>query len=188
MFDRLFIKDVDETTLIEKAKTDERYFWYLYDRYVDKVYRFVRRRTQHESDAEDIVSEVFMAVAANIGNYDTQKEQKFTTRLLRITNNKLSDFLRKHYKNQIDEYTDIETIETSDNYDHADRLTKVDLYEKVLACAEKLPAKQSSMFILRFVEWYRNNEIAEIYNVNEKTVSSTLFVALRKIKEEVASY
>jgi DNA-directed RNA polymerase specialized sigma24 family protein len=97
MFDWVFPGSVDEKTLIEKAKTNHHDFGRLYDRFVDVVYRFVRRHVAHEQDAEDIVSDVFMAVALKIGQYETTREQKFTTRLLAIAKYKLADHRRAVY-------------------------------------------------------------------------------------------
>ena len=97
MFDWVFPEAVDEKTLIEKAKITHHDFGRLYDRFVDVVYRFVRRHVSNEQDAEDIVADVFMAVALKIGQYDTTRDQKFTTRLLAIAKYKLADHRRSIY-------------------------------------------------------------------------------------------
>jgi RNA polymerase sigma factor (sigma-70 family) len=94
MFDRLFSKPVDDSVLIEQAKENREAFAKLYDRFSSMVYRFARQRVATDQDAEDIVSETFMALAANISTYDATKSKKCTTRILSIAHNKITDYLR----------------------------------------------------------------------------------------------
>lgn len=180
MFERLFSVEIDEKTLIEKAKTDHRDFARLYDRFVHVVYRFVRRHVQTEQDAEDIVSETFMAVATKIISYDTSREQKFTSWLLAIAKYKLADHRRAVY-NKSEESFD-ESYDPAYETDMAWMLTNTVLYEKIFAFVQTLSKRQGSIFFLRYIEELSNKEIATLYDIDERTVSSTLSIVAWKIK------
>lgn len=186
MFDRLFIDALDEKTLIEKAKTDQRYFSYLYDRYIDRVYRFVRRKVNNEQDVQDIVSQVFMTVAEKIDTYDITADHKFSTRLLGIAHNKTLHALRERYTHHDLSLEEME-ISNHPSYeeDYAWLLANKDLYDTIITFVQGLSDRQSSLFFLKFVEGYKNKEIATMINIDEKTVSSTINVVIKKIKNEI---
>ena len=49
----------DDRLLIEAAQADPARFVEIYERYVDRIYAFVSRRTEARAAAEDITSQVF---------------------------------------------------------------------------------------------------------------------------------
>lgn len=188
MFDRLFPEKLDENALVEKAKTSDYYFGRLFDAYSQRVYRFVRRRVQNDADAEDLVSEVFMTVAAKIRTFDTTSWIKFTSRLFGIAYNKLLNYFRDEAPAYQEMMYDTEEVQQQEILtDFAALFTQRHLYEKIVAFVQSLAQKQSSIFFLRFVEGYHNNEIASMLNIHEKTVSSTIYVVCQKVKDHVGS-
>lgn len=182
MFDRLFDQPLSDIQLIEKAKENHRDFARLYDRFVHVVYRFVRWHVASEHDAEDIVSETFMAVAMRINQYDTTREQKFTTWLLGIAKYKLADHRRSVYKKP--EVHMDESFDPGYETDMVELLTHQELYDRILACASHLPPQQGSMFFLRYVEELTNKEIAALCELDEKTVSCTLSIVTKKLRKQ----
>ncbi len=184
MFEWLFSEKRDELTIIEWAKTNQRDFAHLYDLYVHRVYNFVRRRVANNEDAEDIVSETFMAAAMRIQDYD-HKKWSFTTWLFSIAHHKFLDKMRVVYVEK-DVNTQIDDIyEVAYEKDYIQLLSDRQLYERIIAFVKTLPDRQSSLFFLRYVEWLPNKELAEIYDIDERTVSSTLSHVCAKIKKWV---
>lgn len=184
MFDRLFVKDVDEVTLIEEAKTNQQAFARLFDLFADEVYGFVRRRVSSDQDAEDIVSETFMALAARIQDYNADK-WKFKTRLFSIANYKFLDKMRKVYEEKeihIDDEFDLWYEK-----DFAKILSNKQLYNKILNCVKTLSDRQSSIFFLRYVEELSNKEIASVCDIDERTVSSTLSIVLKRVRDRISN-
>ena len=57
---------VDETTLVEQAKTDPEAFGLLYERYVDRIYNYIYYRTGNQHDAEDLTAKVFFQALNHI--------------------------------------------------------------------------------------------------------------------------
>ena len=73
-------------TNIEKAKAgDQVTFTFLLDFYWNEVYGFMIKRTENETDTEDIVIETFSKAFDKISNYNS--EYGFTTWLIAIAKN-----------------------------------------------------------------------------------------------------
>lgn len=82
-----------ENDLIRQAQHDLRKFTHLYDRYVQRVYRYLLVRTGSQTDAEDLTSQTFMAAMENLHQFKGQRP--FAAWLLGIAKNKRADFYRK---------------------------------------------------------------------------------------------
>jgi RNA polymerase sigma-70 factor, ECF subfamily len=94
--DRLAAEDpaqLDDATLVERARTDADAFGHLYDRYSDPIYRFVYRRLGERETAEDLTAEVFFKALRAIDSYRPQTAP-FSAWLYRIAQNAVIDHLR----------------------------------------------------------------------------------------------
>ena len=79
---------------IEKAKAgDQSAFTFLLDRYWNEVYGFMLKRTENETDTEDITIETFAKAFGKISTYNP--EFQFNTWLIAIAKNVHIDLLRK---------------------------------------------------------------------------------------------
>ena len=79
---------------IEKAKKgDQIAFTFLLDHYWNEVYGFMLKRTENETDAEDITIETFSKAFDKISTYNS--EFQFNTWLIAIAKNVHIDMLRK---------------------------------------------------------------------------------------------
>ncbi len=68
-------------------------FTLLYERYADKLYRFVYFKTWHRETAEDLVSVAFMKALENIAKFDSSRGN-FSSWLYRIAHNTVIDHYR----------------------------------------------------------------------------------------------
>ena len=80
----------DEAELIERARRDLREFAVLYERHVDRIYRFVYRRVQNGGVAEEITSEVFTKALHAMPRYQ-YTGSPFAAWLYRIAANTIAD-------------------------------------------------------------------------------------------------
>ena len=79
---------------IDKAKNgDQIAFTFLLDFYWNEVYGFMLKRTENETDAEDIVIETFSKAFDKLASYNS--EFQFNTWLIAIAKNVHIDLLRK---------------------------------------------------------------------------------------------
>ena len=92
---------------IEKAKKgDQVSFTFLLDFYWNEVYGFMLKRTENETDAEDITIETFSKAFDKITTYNS--EYQFNTWLIAIAKNVHIDMLRKKKSSHFVEITDNE--------------------------------------------------------------------------------
>ena len=64
----------DEMALLRRLQTgDERAFEALYERHMPPVYRYALRMTGSESDADDVVQELFLALIRSARGYDPER-------------------------------------------------------------------------------------------------------------------
>ena len=85
----------DERRLIEAAQADPARFVDVYERYVDRIYAFVSRRTGSRAVAEDITSQVFEQALGTIGRFEW-RGVPLSAWLFRIASNALADHWREH--------------------------------------------------------------------------------------------
>lgn len=84
----------DVRTLVERARDGDRQaFAALYDRYLDQVYGYIRRRVGDQQTAEDLCSEVFLKALRGIRSFTWQGADPGAW-LIAIARNRLRD----HYK------------------------------------------------------------------------------------------
>lgn len=94
-------------THIEKAKKgDQVAFTYLLNHYWNEVYGFMLKRTENETDSEDITIETFSKAFDKIATYNP--EFQFNTWLIAIAKNVHIDMLRKKKSSHLVEITDEE--------------------------------------------------------------------------------
>ena len=92
---------------IEKAKKgDQVAFTFLLDHYWNEVYGFMLKRTENETDSEDIAIETFSKAFDKIATYNP--EFQFNTWLIAIAKNVHIDMLRKKKSTIFVEITDEE--------------------------------------------------------------------------------
>ena len=84
----------DDRRLIEAAQADSARFVEIYERYVDRIYAFVSRRTGNRATAEDITSQVFEQALRTIERFEW-RGVPVSAWLFRIASNALADHWRE---------------------------------------------------------------------------------------------
>lgn len=87
--------DDSDERLASACDTDPTAFGALYDRYVDRVYRYCARRLPTVEAAEDATSQTFMEALRSIGRYRADRAT-FRTWLFAIAHHVVVDQLRAH--------------------------------------------------------------------------------------------
>lgn len=153
----------------------------LYDRYIDKIYKFVYIKTSNQDIAEDITSEVFYKAMNSIDSFKSQEWSSFKSWIYTIANNKVIDF----YRTQKTE-TDIE--DCFDLWIHSDFAHDVDnkdKLQKILEFLDTLKADQKEVIMLRIWEDLSYKEISEI---TWKTLDNCKKIVSRNLKTIQANF
>ncbi len=83
-----------EPGLVQAAQDDPAAFGALYERYLDRVYAYMRVRTRNADDAADLTQQVFLQALAALSRFHDQRVP-FAVWLFRIARNSAIDFHRR---------------------------------------------------------------------------------------------
>ncbi len=180
---------VDERQLVRRAqKGDKVAFETLVQRHQQRVFAVARGILKRQEDVEDIAQQVFVKAYFSLKRFD--QRAAFSTWLYKITVNECWDLLRKRKarplvyeadfsEEQSRQYTTPER-EASKAPDASDRMALREQLENMLSQLDK---RDRAMLVLKEVEGFSVEEIAESMGLNANTVKVRLFRARRRIIE-----
>lgn len=173
-------------TNIEKAKKgDQVAFTFLLDYYWNEVYGFMLKRTENETDAEDIAIETFAKAFDKIAVYNP--EYGFNTWLIAIAKNVHIDMLRKKKSSLFVEITDEEDQQAYTVADSTptveDQLIKDQNLSSLLDCIKQLKPQYQEVIQLRYFQELSYQEIAEQLNEPLNNVKIKLLRAKKLLAE-----
>ena len=144
--------------------------------YTKNIFRFLMNSMRDDDAASDIVQDCYMKLWQNREKVD---EEKVKSWLFTVAHHSMINYLKTEArKKTIDEY--IHDVHVCHNQ-HFD-------VKKIIDNAlNELPPIQKSIILLRDLEGYRYDEIAEILKINESQVKVYLFRARVKIKNMLKS-
>jgi RNA polymerase sigma-70 factor (ECF subfamily) len=149
---------------IEKAKKgDQIAFTFLLDHYWNEVYGFMLKRTENETDSEDITIETFSKAFDKIASYNP--EYQFNTWLIAIAKNVHIDLLRKKKSSHFVEITDEEDQQAYNVADSSpsaeDELITEQNLSQLLQFIKELKPHYQEVIQLRYFQEMSYQEIAE---------------------------
>lgn len=172
--------------IIEKATNgDQVAFTSLLDMFWNEVYGFMLKRTENETDAEDITIETFSKAFDKIANYNP--EFQFNTWLIAIAKNVHIDMLRKK---KISLFVDITDEEDHQAYNVADttpsaedKLITEQNLSRLLEYIKELKPHYQEVIQLRYFQEMSYQEIAEQLNEPLSNVKVKLLRAKKLLAE-----
>jgi len=149
---------------IEKAKIgDQVAFTSLLDYYWNEVYGFMLKRTENETDAEDITIETFAKAFDKIATYNP--EFQFNTWLIAIAKNVHIDMLRKKKSTLFIDITDEEDNQAYNVADSSpsaeDQLITQQNLSQLLQFIKQLKPHYQEVIQLRYFQELSYQEISE---------------------------
>ena len=173
----------DEPALIQRAKTDPEAFGELYERYIDRIYKYVYYRTGNVADAEDLTARIFERAMNHIANYQDQGVP-FSAWLYRIAHNLVANWHRDHSRRTFLALDDVSQLTMTD---HGPEFV-AQLMEDKEALREsisRLPVDRQELLMLKFIERLSNAEIGEIMGRSEGAIKSLYHRTLLSLREEL---
>jgi RNA polymerase sigma-70 factor (ECF subfamily) len=176
-----------EGALVRRAQAgDEAAFREVVERYQSKVFSIIHGIVRQRNDVEDIAQQVFAKVYLSLKSFDFRSS--LITWIYKITVNECFDFLRKRkvrrlvYESDLseDEVRRMENTEPAvDRHVPADSsLAQRDYVFKLLS---RVSEEDRTLLILKEVEGYSVEELAEQTGMNENTIKVKLFRARQKL-------
>lgn len=177
------IDTLDDTALIERARRrDAVAFGVLYERHLDRIYRYVVYRTGSATVAEDLTSEVFLNAWKSMERYE-DRGHPFTTWLLRLAHNEVADYFRTHRN-------DVTLLETDTHHsslpEPGDFIDTQGDTELLLRVVRQLPEEWRQVILLRFVEELPFDEVALIVGKSSGACRVIQHRALARLRELLA--
>ncbi len=177
-------------TYIEKAKNgDQSAFTYLLNHYWNEVYGFMLKRTENETDAEDITIETFSKAFDKIASYNS--DFQFNTWLIAIAKNVHIDLLRKRKSSLLLDITDEEDSQAYNIADTApspeDKLITEQNLSSLLQCIKELKPHYQEVIQLRYFQELSYQEIANFLEEPLSNVKIKLLRAKKLLAEIIRS-
>ena len=157
----------------------------LFQQYYPRIYNYLRYRVNSVEDAEDLINIIFEQAYKGRAQFDPTRGA-FSTWLFRIAHNELVSYYRKNtsrsrWETGVEIPPDLVTSEPSPEA----QLVHQEALGSMLRCLERLKERDQEIISLKFAGKLRNNEIGEIMDIQEKTVSVVLLRAVRRLRQEM---
>lgn len=180
--DRTLAQLADEALAV-RAKRDASAFATIYDRYLDRIYRYVRYRTSDPRDAEDLTSEIFVRALRAIGRY--APSAPFYAWIYRIARNAVID----HHRSKRDDLPLAGVVDAADPHpviDPEDHAIAGDRREQLARALAHLADEQQEVIVLRFIEGLSPEECGLVVGKRPASVRDLQFRALRALRRHIS--
>jgi RNA polymerase sigma-70 factor (ECF subfamily) len=182
----------DEALIGDALSGSARAWEVLVKRYETRVYNFSLRLMGNQTDAFDLMQEVFLGVFRNLHRF--RGESLFTTWMFRIAHNKAVDMnRRRRLFNEHDLYAQ---QDAEDDADPLDQLTAdLPLQDPAAVLSEQRSNRDINRFLsalswdqrliveLKVFQSHTFDEIAELQDIPANTAKTRFYTALKKLKD-----
>ncbi|MBQ4575555.1 MAG: sigma-70 family RNA polymerase sigma factor [Clostridia bacterium] len=181
-----------EDLVIKRAVSgDKEAFGELVRAYESMVYNTAMQALRNAEDAYDVSQEVFIKAWRSLGSF--RGESKFSTWIYRITCNQIKDYIRaksRHAAISLSEYDSEEDTEKETDIPDTDRSVmpeevylRDELRDTVREAIASMSEDHRQIIVLRDIEGYSYEEIAEMLGLGIGTVKSRINRARNAVKE-----
>jgi RNA polymerase sigma-70 factor (ECF subfamily) len=174
---------MEESWLVELARSNPEAFGELYRRNVDRIYTYVFYRVGSAADAEDLTARTFYQALGGIHRYVDQGVP-FLAWLYRIAHNLVAN----HHRNLARwKETALEPLEiqgkASERPEHA--VESSERRRALVSAIRRQPEERQRLLILKFTERLSNEEIGRLMGRTESSIKSLYFRTLRALRADL---
>ena len=175
--------DLDESELVELAKSDPEAFGELYQRNVERIYRYIYYRIGNESDTEDLTARTFHQALSSIARY-VDRGAPFAAWLYRIAHNLVANHHRTGKRWKTSALEDQELV--SKPSEVPDRSAEARERNRALwAAIYRQPEERQRLLILKFADCLSNDEIGRLMGRTESSIKSLYFRTLKALRADL---
>ncbi len=178
--------------MLRYAGGDVGAFDMLYSRHELAVWRFVFRSVKAQAVADDLLQDVWFAVARNAVSYEVKA--KFRTWLFTLAHNRLVDHLRTARNHASldasddDERSLLNTLAADSGFGPVRQLQSREQAAALIAAVEELPFEQRQAFLLQAEGDLGVQEIAHATGVSFETAKSRLRYARASLRQQLQEF
>ena len=173
----------DEVLIRRIANGDQLAMRTLFARHRLAIYRWLRRLVDDEALADDLLSDVFLAVWRKAGSFE--RRSSVSTWLLAIARHKALSARRRRTDVELNNDLASTVADPADNPELV--LEKKKREELLRHSLARLSPEHGEVIDLTYYHGKSIKEIAEIIGINEATVKSRTFYARKKLAQLVAA-
>lgn len=163
----------------EQFGGDPKAFRELYRHYFPKVYGYVAFRIPQQQDAEDVVADIFVKVLE--GAFEYRGQGSLAAWIFRIAHNTVQSFYRQRKYAVLPLEDDLAgDVEATPDKAMLQRERDEELYRQIRALSER----RQAVITLKFFGGLRNQDIAEVLKLDERTVASHLCRGLDDLRQK----
>ena len=185
--------ETNESLMLHYASGNLQAFNLLYDRHEMGIWRYVFRSVRVQAVADDLLQDVWFALARQAPQY--QHTAKFKTWLFTLAHNRLVDYIRTaktHVSLDDDAEPDsiglVQTLAANSGFGPLKRLESKEQAQALLDAIEQLPFAQREAFMLQAEAGMDVQDIAATTGVNFETAKSRLRYARIRLRELLQEY
>lgn len=165
--------------LVQAAKKNSAYFAPLYEKYFDKIFIYIIKKTKNEELTGDLTSQVFLKALLNIKKYE-DRGHPFSSWLYMIATNEVNLHYRKNKKiNEVE----IQERDVNELLGEINSICTIELQDKLINSMNALKEKDLQLIELRFFEKYSFKEIGEILQISHGAAKIKLYRSVEKLKK-----
>lgn len=155
----------------------------IYEKYCKRIFAFVVRYVKSETDAEEIVQEVFLKIWENKNKIDVYSS--FESYIFTISYNSTISLLRKRVteKKYIDYLKNLQVAE--DVFELTDEVYYTELNGQIQSLLSELTPRQKEIFLLSREEGLTHDEIAKKLGISSNTVKNHIVTTLNFLRSKI---
>jgi len=170
-----------EAMLVANAATNPDAFALIYDQYFPRIYNYIRFRIGDQHLADDLTSQVFVALLAKISTYQ-QNRGIFASWLFAIAHNIIIDHYRKQKVNQVVFLADFNHKQNRPHAKPEDTVLAKELRQDLFIALDGLNDRERNLLGLKFWSGLTNRKIAELTGLSESNVGIIIYRAVKRLR------
>jgi RNA polymerase sigma factor (sigma-70 family) len=180
------VEDSDEALIARYARGDVNAFEQLYRRHELAVWRYLKRNVRHDATADDLLQEVWFAVARDAPRY--QPSARFVSWLFAIAHHRMIDLIRvrrQHVslESLLHDGTSVPALTADPRASPSAMAASQDDAAAIGRAIANLPDEQRQAFLLQAEGDLSIEEIAVIAGTSFETAKSRLRYARSKLRD-----
>jgi RNA polymerase sigma-70 factor (ECF subfamily) len=184
----------DEDLVESTLGGDENAFSQLYERYRHPVYSTAYRIIQQPEEAQDATQEIFVKLYRSLSGWNPDKA-KFSTWLYRLAANHAIDCWRSRRRRAESQLSEESEDRGLREFPLRDAILSPyhfvegrEQADEIRRCVALLPELQKTVFVLRYFQELKLEEIAEMEECSLGTVKTSLFRASQTIRKALRRF
>ncbi len=192
-------KTVDIMKLEKLSESELVLYEEIYTLYFHAVYKHILRKVINEDRADDYTSDTFLRVAGHIKEFEKADRENRLRLLYAYANSVIVENMRKEAGRKTVNFTDMdyenedgETVSFEENINAAIDIQNViadkAFIEAIKSEIQSLSPKRKKVFLMRYVECMKTEEIAKKLGMNPSTLRTLLQKTLIELRKKLEDY